>query len=783
MAITDLFVNNPDDRAVVYPSWGVRLSSELGSFYNPYLYGEDPNAQQIYMPPRLKSQLSSTLKPRKVSWSAGGSSLDYAQVDFISTEKLENRLSQPGAFVRICDILLPSRRYLGDDDADLVDPDTGRVSEESKAFRYGGNVRLLVGDYVSENESVSNTEYLTAQIAVVDTMFGRRLPGFQYWTYFAADPDVPGEQNAYYIDEVQCAEIVFNPMVDGVVRGNKASNFASMDHVWIDWSIGDSQAAQVYVGQTVSEWTIPEALKRVCLVCNEPELYVRNPVINEEDILWEGALALKNVVLATGYHLPYYLDALLHPNGYNWCVDPQTQETDVIGDDHSYEKPIIRIFRKGWSPDPPKELNFQASSSVLDLSKSNVNEYQIDRTITDAYNGVRVLGGPIKVELTLALYPGWQESEDNFTADELSKSTGSQYAGHRTAHRLWIANEWAGFDDSDTTNRVTEVPKFGLYFGYDMPDNAGIQQTVHGSPSTIIRKRVLEPPLTYQGTGEDRIRRDVLLQFRDFQDGIWVEVSSEIGGWAVLGDQIGIFFDDDKPPEVLMELWRKRNLRMRVTGTISSDMNLFNKFTEFPANLNLSATGKLRSLTINKEEEFRLWYVLGRNAPDPSLNTLPAASVLAADPAGAETHDDRQALVDFGQATLRNVKHAEYSANFNLPGWHTEYKIGDLISKINGREIGLNQSADPDDPRYMQITGIEWEHSDEAGPSTRIIVDRGINTVRRNAVFKDWQTPVQSMSEMVQFQVQEMSRKETDRMTNSLSTSSVAMDRLRGVQR
>jgi hypothetical protein len=781
MAITDLFVNNPSDRAVVYPSWALRISSEKNGFRSTQ-YPNEVASQFIYTPPEKTSQVSPQLRPRKVSWTAGGSQVDYAQVDWVGNDSIVNRTSQPSEFVRMCDVLLPSRKYLGDDDADLIDPETGKISESAKAFKYGGNVRLILGDYVSEAESVDETESLSSQIAVTDMMYGRRLPGFTCWDYYAADPDEPGDKEAYYEKLVECAEIVFNPAVDGTVRGNKASNFSSFDHVWIDYSIGESDAAKKYFGQTVSEWSLPEALQKILQICNTNETYVRNPVIDESDLLWEGAPALKNVILPTGNYLPYYLDALLHPNGYNWFLDPQTnvEVTGVSYDIHIYEKPIIRIFRRGWSLDPPKELNFQPPNSSLDLSKSNVNAYQVDRTIADAYNGVRVLGGKIKVEMTIPIYKAWSKAEDKLTADQLSMSKGSHFKNHRTAHRLYVANEWAGFYDETEENGIQYVQDFNSYFTYEMPDNDGVMQGIFGLEGNVPRKRVIEPPLTYQGNAADRIRRDLLVEYKGVgQNDVWTEVTSDIGSWAVLEDQIGIYFNDDKPPEVLMEL---RYFLMRITGTITSDANLWNKFTEFPKNVDKSVVGRLRSLTINKEEEFRLWYVLGKNNPRGVSNPDAAyASVLANDPAGAETHDDRQALVDYGKSILRNVRHAEYSANFSLPGWHTEYRIGDLLSKINGREIGLNQSADPDDPRYMQITGIEWEHSDEAGPTTRIIVDRGMDDSERQKTVEFGPKP--SLADTIRYYSEKTTRDQILKEQSSAHPPSVAMDRMRGVTR
>jgi hypothetical protein len=64
---------------------------------------------------------------------------------------------------------------------------------------------------------------------------------------------------------------------------------------------------------------------------------------------------------------------------------------------------------------------------------------------------------------------------------------------------------------------------------------------------------------------------------------------------------------------------------------------------------------------------------------------------------------------------------------FRLPGWHKEYKIGDLLTKVAGREISLD-SAPSSAPlrRYVQIVERRFEMSATGGPSTVLIVDRGV---------------------------------------------------------
>jgi len=89
---------------------------------------------------------------------------------------------------------------------------------------------------------------------------------------------------------------------------------------------------------------------------------------------------------------------------------------------------------------------------------------------------------------------------------------------------------------------------------------------------------------------------------------------------------------------------------------------------------------------------------------------------------------DDTSLISVQAEAIRNQNHfADVSCEFRLPGWHTEYKIGDLITKIAGREISLNAApTGASQNRYVQIVERRFESSDNGGPSTVLIVDRGV---------------------------------------------------------
>jgi hypothetical protein len=92
-----------------------------------------------------------------------------------------------------------------------------------------------------------------------------------------------------------------------------------------------------------------------------------------------------------------------------------------------------------------------------------------------------------------------------------------------------------------------------------------------------------------------------------------------------------------------------------------------------------------------------------------------------------DERDDWEAIEEFAEQLRDRNHYAEIDCEFRLPGWHLDYKIGDLITKIAGREINLNAApADAPENRYVQIVERRFEMTPQGGPSTVLIVDRGI---------------------------------------------------------
>jgi hypothetical protein len=716
----DLMDLKEDDYVVKYPSWACRISTGTA---------EDGGGIENSAPPTLTSEIAMNLKPVKVSLSAGGQNMDYADLVWMIAEPLINRMSQPAQFTKMLDVIFPAVR------GKLIDdPEWFSATEPNR--------RAILGDFTEENESVDQQEMLTGRIEVRPYLFGKTLDGLRV-----------KHNSLSTVLTVVGTEIVFNPMVDGVVLGNMSSRLGDDEEfLWIDPEIGLSDYATAYhLDVSGEEWTLIEAIKTLCWSCNPGEELIENPTLDPASPIWTDSPVLKDIRMQSGQYLPAYLDQLLHPIGYNWYVDPDTGVETQDDDTFKLNKPKIVIFQKGYQTrgdntrPATRELYFQPPGELLNLEASNVNAYDIRRRIGDSITAVRTLGDKLRAEVTLPIFPAWKADKDEMTASDLAIDAGPEYQENQHVHRVWAANEGGDLFE------LRESPD--LYPAGEPPDFDDIfsilseQNFERYAEKTVRRRRVLEPPLTFKGTEKERVRRDVLVEYSTDAGETWTEVTSKVGGFSLLPDQIGIIFTDNEPPSALINAFASGDLRMRITGTISSDHSLWNCGAD--GYQEGGAQGRLNRTTLNMPDRFRHWFVVGQGHEDrPELDDSPYKSVLAEEPlnaAGADVHDDRAAIIQFSKDIIKPMLNAEYDGNFIIPGWAhpNEYKIGDLITKINGREISLNQSAGPS-PQFMQITGIEYELSDETGPQTRLIVDRGVReyvqTDARSQAMKNWES-------------------------------------------
>lgn len=726
------------------PTWACRVSSETDPVHGA-------------MPPILKSDLSTILLPRKVGVYAGGHRMDYAEVEFILSGPILDQ-DQPAEFTKMVDVLMPtsdSEREVGED---------GSFDFETS------NKRVFLGDFLAQLDTVnSGGESINGQVQMRPNLYGIPFGGVKWW-------DV---RESEFV-EISGTDAMFNPNIDGTVMPNRSDKKIPDDdqettYGWTDAEVGVNAFSMTYHDQIPSMFTLKDAVASVMWTCNPDEVFIRN-ARNADLAVLDDAPPVEDVIIEGGRYLPFYLDALLHPVGYNWTTDYDQEPEEETETNLEYERPKIRVFKKGVGDEV--YLNWQRPDAVLVLATGNdaastgsdINQYVLARNIGDSVNRIRIWGDYIRAEVTVPLYPAWPAGDDELTAEDLDKSAeGSVYQLHRDAHRRWVANEsgeWFGLRTGTFYPIPEDPPDFSAIFA--LPEYVGAEEAERVHTTTIPIRRKMEGPLTYTGTSDNPSRRDLHLEF-SLEGPTWAEViaggeealaaeaarewmqwrisddadgNTGLGSWSVMADQIGIEFNNQRPPidaDDYLEAWEAGKLRLRITGTIVSDHRLHNDEAEQTAGV--SANARENILDLHLHQKYRYWFVVKEGIEDrPELAESKYKSVLAGEEAGADEHDDREAMNEYAIALVTQAQNAEYDLDAGLPGWHTNLKIGDLLVKINGRNISLNQSVDDEQPAYCQIVGLEYVFDDQMGPMTFLLVDRGtkyvsdVNTRRKRRV-------------------------------------------------
>lgn len=602
--------------------------------------------------PSLAAHRSSSLKCTRVVQSAGGRQSDSATLQWKASGPLTNR-SQPADFANMVDILAPN-----------VASGMGATDSET---------RLILADYSEEIEQVDSVERLTATAAFKPYHFGNVFKGQRWWDR-VNDEDFTVDHSP-----------TFNPMVDGRVIGNRSQDKKRDDgndaFLWISPGASRTLISTAYSEHADNEtWDLKEAVLAMCWECNPDETHVLNPTRSDLDAL--GTFPdLYDTRLKIGQYLPFYLDALLQPLGFNWFVDYDTGHT--ANDPDARNEPQLRVFRR-WSGSE-KQIYFQAPGSVLDLNNSNCNQYRVQRSIGDSVNEVTVLGGFEKAEVTIELQRTWPETDDALTASDLDKSNASsQFSMKPNVWRLWAAGEGGDFN----TTRVNNTT----------PDLSSVFD------KWSARRRNIEEPFTWLDE-ENKERHPIRVEYST-DNGV-TRKEAQFPNMLIAPDQIAVYFDGDLPPAELIDAGSAA--KMWITGVVTGDSRLKHTATRQPHAVN----GRVVTQTIEDPQRFRYHF---KQLSGEFRSELSGA---------ADTQDDSAAIQAFAEETRDRQDSALLSCQFTLPGIHLEYKIGDLITAINGRAISLDAaSSSAPASRYPQV--IQREISFEGGPRTVLTLDRGV---------------------------------------------------------
>ena len=538
--------------------------------------------------------------------------------------------------------------------------------------------RMVIGDYISEGFRVDGeSESLVATVQLRPYHFGSPVTGYRVWDA---------------IDDAQrmiADDIVFNPTIDEKTVFNRSNKYRSetlgdgfSGFIWTHPELADSQVGETYQGQTRNEWSLYEAVQSLIELLNPDQEFIARPITVDLDVL-NDAPPLRNVKIDIGLYLPQALDKILIPLGYNHWID------------YTQDKPTIMFFRIGVGEE--KELLFPRSElgAVLDIAEANVNRLAVDNSIGDSFNQVIVYGDFEEAEVTVPLYPAWSAAADTLDESALAKD-GADYPTNQTVWRLWIANEAGDIDPAVVRlGQTPTVPDFGSVFTIATP-----------------HRRTMGEPLTYQGDENldygKKQRKPIVVEYSIDGGATWLPVED---GWTIklCPDQIGIYFDSKDVPTELYAAGA--SARVRVTGTIKSDY----RCRGYAAKQAWAVNARIVEQVLMMPEKFQRRF---RNSSGAF------ASVLTGE---ADERNDLMEAEDYAEKIRDQNHYADMNCEFRLPGWHLQYAIGDLITRVAGREISID-AAPSTAPvrRYVQIVERRYEMSEGGGPSTILIVDRGV---------------------------------------------------------
>lgn len=483
--------------------------------------------------------------------------------------------------------------------------------------------------------------------------------------------------------------LIFNQEVDEIILANKSDKeWSARDDcfVFFDSMSVNTQAARSYHSQTPEKWRIFEAVHTLCWMLNPDETYVKNPTradcyidLHELD---DNHEVLRNVALKTGIFLPEALDQLLTAFGASWTVD-------FLQDSGAVTIRKLRFFLRNKGT--KRELFLNRPDKQLVVTKSHVPQLGISFDIANLANKVTGCSSRKQREGTFPLWSLWPAAHDAQDLDALEKDPAVKKA-YPHAYRKFGLNESAAWNLLRTGITFTDLTD---HFDGDF---------------TLPTCRKFLPCLSRaRNADSDKLE----------SRGVWAEwLNPETAQWEtftwghqVLEQECGIFFDTI-PPALYEAIKADPNTpRIRVTATIEGD-------------LKLTAVAAPTTESPNADDiELRL--ELGDKFHDKDVQST---SIFYSEIGTADVSNDALAL-DGYIARIRGVEDsAELSVSAVLEGIdHPEYEIGDLITKVNGRNLILsrNNPIPGVAEKFPQIMGIVWNipSGEDSRPQMELLLE------------------------------------------------------------
>jgi hypothetical protein len=483
--------------------------------------------------------------------------------------------------------------------------------------------------------------------------------------------------------------LVFNPLIDGIICGNRHSK-KQWDRgngpmrVFLDPESARNERSQKLQKGTPETWSLTQAVVFICKYLNDDEKSIHNPLESElEDIVDDDNDILNNITLKQGWYLPQCLDALLEPFGLTWFVE-QTNET--------FRR--IRIYRRGEGTEEVT-ANLQAPGEVFSANKTNLKSAPgIQFDYSQLYNAILGQGSFVEIEATFELHRGWPADKDGLINDAKNRDklrsghADFEKDGNKDVWRKWVLNE-AG----DYTGLRDEIKEFYDFSSLTLP--FGVE--------AVPRRRKFLPCLTQDADGHPIGRlHGVVVEYWGHgpKNGTTPE-SRKLGWHQVAGEcrlnlhECTVEFSGSMPPVEITSM--KKDAKVRVTASVQMD----NRCEFFAPRQDSSPQPNSSQLTLDLSERFHQKHL----AEESKFND----AVRAGDFSAYEP-DDRSVIQDYCEH-LRDVwESVVVSGPLHLEGVdQVGYEIGQSVTSIEGRDVSLSGRDAESNTHYPQIAAIAYD--------------------------------------------------------------------------
>ena len=442
------------------------------------------------------------------------------------------------------------------------------------------------------------------------------------------------------------------------------------------------------------EWTLRDAVEYLCTttlaetniagrVPSQGKIYIEPPTA--EELRTIPHIVLPRKALATGKHLSELLDLLLAEYGVRWYVKHTEPGRRRIA---------FAVRGKG----KPIDVKLQPPGSTLDLDQTNTEETRLKFSTTPTVNAIHVKGGKVQVEGTWELTPAWDDEHDNLLPGVLSKDSDSykDNPDFRDVFRKWTLNESG--DYIDMRSGLEGPFDFREQFNADVVGKDNVDRI-------MVRRRRFLPCLARRANDSQPI--GPVVEWYDYDRWRPIQEGTDDASQRpkILADECGIRFDMVKVPYKLYTKFKSNDgLRLRVTATIEGDWRV-QRFVE----------PKMPSLKIDRSVftwEASSKYQLRRILTEGGSKSIHAADVEAGTLDSNQT-DDVETVLDRMEKDAR--KHldawdqAQVAGRVTLFGLDHDVELGNVVQKINGRELSLRTTHSSAPAKYPEVTGISYD--------------------------------------------------------------------------